>query len=161
MLFRSLTTDPSGFKVPGYSQNGGTLNGDGDLTAKSEFYWSSGTMTGSGKTVVGAGVTNGIVHTTDYGVSEPVLSRTLENNGVISHQPGYYANNLTLTTGGVLDNRGTYLFTDNTGIDGGGGAIINSGVFGKTGGGGATNIYATLTNTNGGSFDIKIGRAHV
>ena len=46
-----------------------------ETVAKAGFYWSSGTMTGTGKTVVGTGVTAGVIHTVDYGYNQPVLDR--------------------------------------------------------------------------------------
>ncbi|MBK9623554.1 MAG: hypothetical protein IPO38_03050 [Rhodocyclaceae bacterium] len=97
--------------VPGYYQYGGTLDGAADLTATSGFYWVTGTMSGTGKTIVGAGVTAGKIHTTDYGYSEPVLERILENRGTISHEQGYFTSSLVINSGGILDNKGSYLFT--------------------------------------------------
>ena len=76
--------------VPGYYQYGGTLDGAADLTATSGFYWVTGTMSGTGKTIVGSAVTTGTIHTSDYGVAEPVLTRTLQNNGTIRHEGGYF-----------------------------------------------------------------------
>ncbi|MDP1984667.1 MAG: YDG domain-containing protein, partial [Sulfuritalea sp.] len=153
----TLNIGAGGFAVPAYSQTSGTLDGAGDLTVNTGFYWSSGTMTGVGKTIVGAGVTAGTIHTIEYGIAQPVLTRTLENHGTISHENGYYIGNLTINTGGVLDNRGSYLFTENTGIDGTGGAIINSGTFGKSGGTGASNLSAAFSNTVTGTLNAGSG----
>ena len=146
--------------VPGYYQYGGTLNGSADLNITNSFYWGNGLMSGSGKTIVANSVSAGIVHTTEYGYNQPVLERTLENNGSISHEQGYNIANLTINTGGTLNNRGSYLFTGNTGVDGSGGVIVNSGTFGKSGGAGSSTISAAFTNDSG-TLAISSGAIYV
>ncbi|MDD2685528.1 MAG: filamentous hemagglutinin N-terminal domain-containing protein, partial [Gallionella sp.] len=140
------------------SMSGGVLDGAGDLTVTTNFDWLSGTMQGMGNTIVGAGVTAGNIVTNLNGYSSPVLTRTLINEGTISQHHNGIAGSLTIDAGGVLDNRGTYMFsTDSADINGTGGQIINSGTFGKSGGTSVNNISAAFTNSASGTVSVTSG----
>ncbi|AGX86338.1 YDG domain-containing protein [Candidatus Symbiobacter mobilis] len=153
----TLTMGASGLEVPTYKQTGGTLNGEGNLTATTGFYWSSGTMDGTGRTIVAEDVDAGIILTSEYGVAQPVLTRTLQNLGTIVHKGAYYNGSLVINQGGKLDNQGAYWFDADTSISGAGGEIVNTGIFGKSAGTGVSNVSATITN-QGGTIQVDTGK---
>jgi hypothetical protein len=80
---------------------GGALNGPGALMVNNAMNWTLGTMSGSGRTLIGPGADLNLV-----GASGVTLSRTLENAGTILWTG---AGNLTLN-GGIITNRAGAVF---------------------------------------------------
>jgi hypothetical protein len=112
----------------GSGTTGSTLTGSGTLTVRRNFLWTSGTMSGSGKTLISAGATLTV------GSSNQVsLSRILENSGTVLWTG---AGGITLFSGAVITNRPGALFdVQNAAIldsSGGGIRFDNAGTFRKS-----------------------------
>lgn len=103
--------------LPDAAIEGGTLGGGANVTIDGGF-WSSGTMNGSGTTIVGAGKTFDIT-----GAGTTTLDRAFTNNGT-----------LRLNTAAV--------------VLGGTGTFTNNGTFAKNTGTGTTAFVPAFTNTN-------------
>lgn len=104
-----------------------TLEGAGKIEVSSSLTWSSGTMSGSGSTVLLSGATGTIKH------ENTLERRTLVNEGEMTLEKATAAT-LTISEGGQLANKGTFKANAESGatqiIKGTGSAsIVNSGLF--------------------------------
>jgi len=82
----------------------GVLTGPGSVTVTSSFLWtegSGGSMSGLGKTVIGSGVTAGVMSQSGMKLSE----RTLVNEGTLSFESG----TLAMSEGAKFENTGTFV----------------------------------------------------
>ncbi len=140
-------------------QGGGSLKGAATIEITSSLAWTSGTMSGSGSTVISSGASASI-----SGFGGTLEERALVNEGTttLSSTAGY----LRLGGGAVVRNIGT--FKSNSEREGivvtGSGAapeIINTGLFEKTEGEGTTNVQVnfadagTVNNRTSGSIDFQ------
>jgi RHS repeat-associated protein len=124
---------------------GGTLSGSGTLDVSSSFYWGSlGVMSGSGKTVLGSGVSGSTYFGAGgYGTLD---ERTFVNEGSLEWRPG----TLDGENGAVFENKGTFDdISDGTIFAAAGGAaprVENTGTFEKTEGSEASMIGVEFDN---------------
>ena len=135
---------------PTVTQTSGALDGAQTVTVGNLMNWTSGTMSGTGRTVIPAGATlnlggpNGMTLTT----------RTLENGGTAN----WTGAGSFLVNGGVITNRAGALFTAQTAVsmnyDGGVPRFDNAGTF-RTTAAGTTSISASLNNFN--LVDMRAG----
>ncbi len=131
----------------------GTLTGSGALTLHRDSFWSSGTITGVGRTIVPPGTTLSL-----NGTGTKTLSggRTLENEGTLYWNAG----NIQAATATVITNRPGALFQVQSAaaiIPGaGGGRFDNAGMFRKTSAG-TTTINDLVTFNNYGAVEIESG----
>ncbi len=131
----------------------GTLAGSGALTLHRDSAWSSGTMTGAGRTILPPGATLNL-----NGTGTKTLSggRILENGGTVYWNAG----NIQAATATVITNRAGALFQvqSATGITpgAGGGRFDNAGIFRKTSAG-TTTINNLVSFNNYGAVEIKTG----
>jgi len=133
----------------------GTLLGSGTLDVSSYFYWGySGTMSGSGSTVLGPEV-SGAAYFGVYGWST-LDKRTFVNEGFLLWYPGQ----LNGENGAVVENKGTFDdLSEGTifaAVGGTAPAIENTGTFEKTSGTGASTIGMELDNQ--GTIDSETGQ---
>jgi hypothetical protein len=130
----------------------GTLDGTGTVTIRNALNWTGGTMGGSGRTIIPAGVTLNLA----AGVA---LTRTLENGGTILWTGGGF---IGVSFGGILTNRAGGLFhVQNTGaINVGGGSgnrFDNAGTFRKSANAGTMTLANGLSFNNSGTVEIQTG----
>jgi hypothetical protein len=130
----------------------GALTGSGTLIVWGNFVWNSGTMSGSGRTIV---ETNSTLQINSEFAS--LNTRTLENAGTTKFTgPG----SLTVTGGAAVTNRpGALLHVQNAASIGGvfnNGRLDNAGTFRKSGSGTATFGTGVLFN-NTGTVEIETG----
>lgn len=131
----------------------GTLAGSGALTLHRDSAWSSGTMTGVGRTIIPPGATLSL-----NGTGAKTLSggRILENGGMMYWNVG----NIQAATATVITNRVGALFrvqsaaTITPGL--GGGRFDNAGTFRKTSAG-TTTINDLVSFNNYGAVEIESG----
>ncbi len=142
------TVNPS--SVNNLTLSGGTLGGSGNLTIIGTCNWSSGSMTGTGTTIIQTGAVLNI----NEGASNYLL-RTLQNDGIVNLNSSNFryhgSEGMTITNNGVFDIKGDYCI----GIYSYSGENYSArGVFNnnagatlkKSGGTGATVIEASLNN---------------
>jgi hypothetical protein len=133
------------------SLSSGFLQGSSVVTVLNEFNWSSGTMSGSGRTVVAPGATLTIETSSVHFLSG---GRTLENGGTILWSAGF------LTMGGAtITNRAGALFNNQTAVtvnSGGGNRFDNAGTFRKSVSAGTATWPVTFNNA--GLIEIQTGR---
>lgn len=156
------------------NMDSGVLGGSQNVTVLSQMNWTGGTMTGSGRTFIPAGVTLNIAST--FATVSLTGGRTLENGGTILWTGG----NFTMSSA-VITNRVGALFEARNALGlnytaNPGSRFDNAGTFRKSvvvgtttvGGGMAFNNYnaveiqtGTLAlsggGTNGGTYDILAG----
>ena len=135
--------------------SGGVLGGDTDVTVTSAGTWSSGSMFGTGKTIVGGGAVLDI----NLSNAKTLDTRELENLGVINWNDG----GVFVQNGPTLDNQGTFnallsglsrTFNFNGGALG---TFTNTSTFiGNTGAAVATFDMA-LNHTGATAMDIQSG----
>ena len=135
--------------------SGGVLGGDTDVTVTSAGTWSSGSMFGTGKTIVGGGAVLDI----NLSNAKTLDTRELENLGVINWNDG----GVFVQNGPTLDNQGTFnalLSGSSRTFNFNGGALgtfTNTGTFiGNTGAAVATFDMA-LNHTGATAMDIQSG----
>jgi hypothetical protein len=128
----------------------GTFGGSGAVTISNSMTWTSGTMSGTGRTIIAPGATLSINNIFNLG-----LARTLENGGT------------TLWTGGsplyldnaVITNRPGALFHVQNAVPfhfgGGTPRFDNAGTFRKSANSGTTFLYVPFNNY--GTTDIRTG----
>ncbi len=138
-----------------------TLDGSGTLTVNNVLNWPSGSMTGSGRTIIAPGATNYITN-----VSTVFLgTRTLENAGTILWTG---VDGASIQCGGaVITNRAGALFevrnNSSLGAFPGNSRFDNVGIFRKTTGSGTTTFAVnnsfgtTFPFINYGTVDIRKG----
>jgi RHS repeat-associated protein len=121
--------------------SGGTLTGAATVDVSSELSWTSGTMGGSGSTVLLSGATGSLALTT----SSFLATRSLVNEGTITLSTGQ----LWLSEEAELKNPGTFNCNSESGIQAGSGAsaIINTGIFQKTEGEWTTGVVPKFENS--------------
>jgi RHS repeat-associated protein len=121
--------------------SGGTLTGAATVEVSSELSWTSGTMSGSGSTVLLPGTVGSLALTG----SSFLVARSFINEGTMTLSSGQ----LWLSEGAELKNPGTFDCNSSSGIAAGAGAsaIINKGVFQKTEGEGTTAVAPKFENT--------------
>lgn len=134
-----------------------TLTGSGTLTVRGSFVWTSGAMSGSGRTVIEAGAT--MLAASPGGVT--LTTRTLENGGTALWTG---AGNINLLGGAVITNRAGALFhaqnAANLSVSGGSsfGRFDNAGTFRKSAHTGTTATGAgDVSFNNSGTVDIQAG----
>src|SRR5262245_47017572 len=131
-----------------------TLTGSGTLTVRGTFVWTSGTMSGSGRTVLAAGAT---LNLSNPGTVQ-LNTRTLENGGTVLWTG---AGNLGLS-GGVITNRAGALFhvqspasfTLSGFVDG---RSDSAATFRKSANAGTTTAGGSVSFNNSGTVDIQSG----
>ncbi len=132
----------------------GTLDGTGTVTINSGMNWTGGNMSGSGRTIIAAGVT--------LNVANPFLvilaSRTLENGGTILWTG---AGVIALNSGAVITNRAGALFHAQNAVGLGGGIangrLDNAGTFRKSATAGTTTVSSGMSFNNAGTVEIQTG----
>ena len=131
----------------------GTLTGSGALTLQRDSWWTGGTMSGSGRTIIPVGVTLNLANA--GGVS--LNTRTLENGGTVLWTG---AGSLTVN-GAVITNRAGALFENRAagGLSYGGvtGRFDNAGTFRKTVNPGTTTVFSGVVFNNYNTVEIQTG----
>jgi RHS repeat-associated protein len=98
----SLTIPAGTLSVAAFSMREATLTGAGTLAVTSSFAWkegTGGTMSGSGKTLLGPGATGALAV-----AGATISERTLVNEGTLTQEWG----NLLMSEGARLENKGTF-----------------------------------------------------
>ena len=132
-----------------------TLTGSGTLTVQSNFFWSAGTLSGTGRTILETNATFDM----DSQVDLLLSTRTLENGGRIFWHGGFFP----FGGGAVLTNRpgGVFLANNVTASSIGGatanGQIDNAGDFRKSPGTGPLAFEAGLKLSNYGTIEVEGG----
>jgi hypothetical protein len=131
--------------------SGSFLRGSSVITVLSQFIWSGGEMSGSGRTVIAPGATMTIETSSVHFLSG---GRTLENGGTILWSAGF------LTMGGAtITNRAGGLFDCQTAVtvnSGGGNRFDNLGTFRKSVNAGTATWPVPFNNH--GAVEVEIGR---
>jgi len=144
-------------EVPVLELSSGRVRGPGNLKILSRMNWGSGSVEDSGQLLIGPGATLHLA----AGGNQILKSRTLENEGTIqwsSSGTWYFQQGATLlnrATGVVNITADAYAWNDN-----GSAAIINQGVFKKTGGTTSTYLYrngTSFTFDNQGVVEVRSG----
>ncbi len=147
-----LETPLSGNLLSSLTLSGGTLSGTGNVTVGETLNWTSGTMSGSGTTIVTAGGALNLSNSTHQ------LNRVLQNDGTAAWTAGALQ-----MQGGTFNNNGS--FTANTASllqsygTGGTNAFNNAGTFIKLGAG-TTQFTVSSSGVpfnNTGSVDVQAG----
>ena len=135
------------------------LTGSGTLTIGGTFLWTSGTMSGSGKTLISAGATLAV----DNPNGVTLNGRILENSGTINWIGG---GGMTLFSGAVITNRPGALFhVQNAALlasSGSGIRFDNAGTFRKSVNAGTSTIGSSVIGNsvsfnNSGTVEIQSG----
>jgi hypothetical protein len=136
--------------------NSSILNGSGTLTATGASTWTGGTMSGTGRTIIGPSGTLALTGTTNT----MTVSRVLENQGTATWSAG----SLQFISGQIL-NTGTFVATSGGTLSSFGGPagvnnqFINQGTFRKQGVG-ITQFSVSSTGVtfdNQGTVDVQAG----
>lgn len=133
-----------------------TLTGSGSLTVRGKFAWTSGIMSGSGRTIIETG---GMLEIDASSPATPSLfERTLENGGTTLWTGDA---NFGLNSNAVLTNRAGALFEIQSGAAFGAilgsSRIDNTGTFRKSSSGGTTTIGSGVSFNNYGAVEIQTG----
>ncbi len=151
----SLTfSDPSSVLSTGaLTLNGNTLTGTGSLDVFGTVDWSNGTVSGAASITVKSGATININTPTSKALSQRLLG--IDSGATVNWNGG----NLTLTSGGGIDNSGLFeVKTDATMSDGGSDAgFDNFGTFRKSTTAGSTIFTGVDFTHNSGSMDLQTG----
>ncbi|HTO77555.1 MAG TPA: S-layer homology domain-containing protein [Thermoanaerobaculia bacterium] len=139
------TVTPTNWAITG----GGTLTGSDAFALQSggTFTWGSGTMSGTGTTTIGSGRT---LLLNNSGVT---LQRKLSNAGAATMSSNAY---VSISTGGSIDNSGTWEIQNDSGIYGSGQIINNTGTISRTTSAGTAFIQANI-NGAGGTVNVNSG----
>ncbi len=126
----------------------GILEGAGNVSlgAGGTFTWSSSTMRGTGTTTIGAGRTlllNG---------SGTTLQRPLVNQGAVTQTA---SGSVFISTGGSINNSGTWEIQNDQGILGSNQNLTNSGTIRRTISAGSVSISPNMSNS--GTINIESG----
>ncbi|MFN9915570.1 MAG: hypothetical protein ACK53L_23465, partial [Pirellulaceae bacterium] len=138
---------------------GGTLTGAGNVTVSNSFDWTSGSMSGTGTTLIAAGATLDI-----NAIGTRTLNRTLANSGTI-----VVSADLMLGTNASFVNNTSGIFRINNGANVGiswtysntGNPFINAGQLISTANSGVSNLWVTLTNSTPGTVNVDSGVLHI
>jgi hypothetical protein len=129
---------------------GAALDGSGMLTINSLMNWTTGTMTGNGRTVIAPGATLNLANP-----STLVLSRVLENGGVTL----WTGSGTFYLSGGIITNRPGAVFEAQNAASvspfNSPFQFDNAGIFRKSLGTGTTTIGVPFTNY--GTVDLRLG----
>ncbi len=168
----------NGVQVAGISFSGGTIDGAGLLSLRTNFQWSAGTLTGSGSTLLESGVVLGI-----SGSSSKTLTRRLDNHGTVTfagtgsllgnttdtviynHTDGVFdiqvANGTMLGTTAIFTNAGTLkksvgnsMVVLAAALHSTGTVYVQLGNLSLTGGG---TLAGVSTNVSGQVFELRTG----
>ena len=138
----------------------GTLDGTSTVTVNSVMNWTSGTMSGIGRTIIPVGATLNIA--APSGNATLLNTRTLENGGTVLWTG---AGNIVLNFGAVVTNRAGALFhaqnaatiQANAGV----GRFDNAGIFRKSVNAGTTTVTppgsGAVSFNNSGTVEIRSG----
>ena len=132
----------------------GDITGPGDLTVGSSLAWNGGTMTGTGKTIIGAPATMSVT-------GSGALARPLVNNGTITLSA---SGQIVSPAAASFDNAttGTVDIQNDGGFSGAGLAVTNSGMFKKSGGTGISDIAVSSFINNGtGTVEVDSGTLRI
>jgi len=133
--------------------SGGTLGGSALVTALGQMTWSSGTMSGSGRTVIAPGATLAM----NSGGGFLVLSsRTLENGGTATWTG---AGGIYFIDGVITNRPGALFHAQNAAAfsSSGAGRFDNAGTFRKSASTGATTIANGVAFNNYDTLDLQSG----
>jgi RHS repeat-associated protein len=136
--------EPSG--IHALTLEGGTLTGPGTVDVSSSLVWGSGTMSGSGSTVVQSAASGNMGAFTNRNL----VARKFVNEGTTSLGQG----RLLMTQGAELQNAGTFVADSQnespqiavSPVEGATPKILNTGLFEKTGGPGMTTVGVPFEN---------------
>jgi len=132
-----------------------TLGGTGVVTIAGAMNWTAGTMSGSGRTIIPAGVLLNLFPSS----SATLGTRTLENGGTVLWTGAVF----NVFSGAVITNRPGALFrAEAEGANGLGGfgafgRFDNAGTFRKSAGTGTTTLASGMNFTNYNTVDIRSG----
>ena len=121
--------------------SGSTVNGGGTLTVNGNLDWQSGTMSGTGTTVIASGANASI-----SGGGTKTLSRTLNNSGTIAQTASSFQlinGTLVNQSGAIYDIQADVAIVGITGVN----TFTNAGTLKKTVGSAISNVTASLNNT--------------
>ena len=133
----------------------GTLGGSGAVTVNSVVNWTTGTMNGTGRTIIAPGATLNINNPGSVSLS----SRSLENGGTALWTG---AGSITLGSGAVITNRSGALFNaqNAAALSYASGAVCrfdNAGTFRKDTSAGTTTFGFNVSLNNYGTVDLQTG----
>ena len=132
--------------------SGGTLGGSNVVTVGSAMNWTGGTMSGSGRTIIPAGVTLNVAN-----ASAVTLGRTLENGGTVLWTDG----TISLISAVITNRAGALFETRGAGslnFQGGNTSRFdNAGTFRKSVSTGTTTVSGNVTFNNYGTVEIQTG----
>jgi uncharacterized repeat protein (TIGR02543 family) len=151
----SVAYSGAGTVTPAVVSLAGTLDGTMDVTVGSSMSWTSGAMTGSGRTIIPPGVTLSLANSSTVSLAK----RILENGGTINWTG---AGNLAGSAGAVITNRsGALLNVQNSATFQGAPDISprldNAGTFRKSVSGGVTTFGFGFGLNNYALVDIQTG----
>jgi hypothetical protein len=150
----TVNTGDSG-SIARLTQRRGTVNGGGILTVTNSYSFAGGTQSGTGKTIVAAGV-NGTIPA----ASPKFLGRTLENHGTLTYSGTALSFGIGGTVGTLNNLAGAVLNLNGDGdvdlLQPGAHAINNAGTLNRLGAG-TTTIAAGISLTNTGTTNINSG----
>ena len=142
----TVTDDAVASHVRGLALTGGSLGGAGTLNVSQTFSWTAGDMNGTGRTVLGSGVTGSIAMPSE--TSMVALSqRTLVNRGVVTFSRGRVFGR----DAGSIENEGTFRMNAESGDGlynwvGAQPTFKNTGSFEKTAGSGRSVVGFRFDN---------------
>jgi hypothetical protein len=146
------STAACGNLVLGSASTSPTLTGSGALTLHKDSSWLSGLMSGSGRTIIPAGVTLSLA-----GAGAVTLTtRTLENGGTVLWTGGDIRMTsavLTNLAGALVENRGA----GGLAYNGGTSRFDNAGTFRKSINAGTNSIGGSIAFNNYGTVEIQTG----
>ncbi|MBI3851712.1 MAG: hypothetical protein HY298_15770 [Verrucomicrobia bacterium] len=150
----SVVTANANLAVENLDLINGTLDGSGTVTIATAINWTGGTMSGSGRTIIRAGVAlNAALPSLGF-----LNSRTLENGGTVLWTG---AGNIGLNSGAVITNRAGALFHVQSAAflssGGTGGRFDNAGTFRKSANSGTTTVVSGVSFNNSGTVEIQTG----
>jgi hypothetical protein len=130
-----------------------TLSGSGTLTVRGNCLWSSGNMSGSGRTIIASGASLNFANAS--GIS--LTTRTLENGGTMQWTG---VGNIAMN-GAVITNRAGALFSarnpTSIAFAGGSSRLDNAGTFRNSASAGTTTIQSGISFNNSGTVEIQGG----
>ncbi|HSW54272.1 MAG TPA: hypothetical protein VLH59_04220, partial [Ignavibacteriaceae bacterium] len=133
----TVTTDQA-VTVAGIFQNGGIINGTGNISITAKFIWVAGTQAGTGTTTITSTGTG--IMTTGNG---KVLSRIFVIDGLLEFQS---SGPLSFSTGAQAVNNGTIDFQANVSLGNINGTIVNNGTLLNSSATGGGILGAPFTN---------------
>lgn len=145
--------------VGSLTMSNATLTGAGSLLISGSFsFGANSTMSGSGETIIGPGV-SGVIEAASGCEPMRLSERKLINEGTLTFSWG----TLLMSNGAQLENEGTFednteASCDGTQIQASGGAnpsLLNTGVFDKTAGSGTSTVAVGFTNQ--GTVEAQTG----